>query len=287
MRIPDQASLEASLQGVQIPSCPVILTEVMKELNNPLNSGRRVAELIGQDVGLAAVVVRAANSPLVGAGRRIASVDDAIRMLGFGTLTNLVMEALLRSAVGTRDASLERFWDNSRYAAAAGAWLARTLGGTRADTAYTFGLFHDCGIPLLVQRFPEYKQVLRMANQSGERWFTDIEDEALNTNHAVIGFILARSWGLNDVVCHGILSHHDYSVLTTPSDIAEESRTLVALNAIADHVVGAHLRTVQDAEWDKAREPAAAFLGLGLTELDDITDDLLYWLDEQRNREAA
>jgi HD-like signal output (HDOD) protein len=287
MRTLDTNHLEESLRGVTIPSCPAVLTELMAELRKPLTNGKRVAQLIGEDVGLASVVVRSANSPLMGVARKIGSVDEAVRLLGFGPLTNLVQEALLRSVIATKDASLERFWDNSRYTAAASAQLARQIGGTRPETAYTFGLFHDCGIPLLVQRFPEYKQVLRLANQTPGRWFTDVEDEALNTNHAVIGCILARSWGLTDTVSQAILCHHEYSVFADPAGLEAESCTLIAINVIAEHVAGTHLRTVEDAEWNKAREGLAALLGYTLTELDDIADDLLYWLDEHKNSEGA
>lgn len=287
MRTVADSRLEDILKGINIPACPAVLAELMGELRKPLTSDKRIARLIGEDVGLAALVVRSANSPLFGIRRQITSLDETTRLLGFGMLTNLVQEALLHSSIATQDASLERFWDSARYTAVASAHLARTVGGTQPETAYTFGLFRDCGIPLLVQRFPEYKQVLRAANQATDRWFTEIEDEALNTNHAVIGYLLARSWGLADTVSQGILLHHDYSIFGDPASIAVESCTLVGINLIAEHVVGTHLRTVEDAEWVKGREAVARFFGYTPTELDDIADDLLYWLDEQKNRESA
>lgn len=279
-------NLEQAVKGVNIPSCPAVLAQLMDELRQPQVSGKRIAALIGKDVGLAAMVVKSANSPFFGSGRRIASVDEAIRLLGFGTLTNLVQEALLRSAIAEPGAALERFWDNSRYTAAASALLARKTGCARPETAYTFGLFHDCGIPLLVARFANYKQILGIANQAAERWFTDVEDDALATNHATIGYILARSWGLTEAVCKGILCHHDYSVLVEDSALEPESRTLIAVNVVAEYIAGTHLRTRRDAEWDKGREPAARFLGYPVTELEDLADDIIYSFDRQTSAEG-
>ncbi len=280
-------NLEQAVKGVNIPSCPAVLAQLMDELRQPQVSGKRIAALIGKDVGLAAVVVKSANSPFFGCGRRIGSVDEAIRLLGFGMLTNLVQEALLRSAIAEPGAALERFWDNSRYTAAASALIARKTGCARPETAYTFGLFHDCGIPLLVKRFPNYKQVLGTANQASDRWFTDVEDEALGTNHATIGYILARSWGLTEAVCQGILCHHDYSVLVEEATLEPESRTLIAVNVVAEYVAGTHLRTRRDAEWDKGREQAAHFLGYPVTELEDLADDIIYSFDRNTNAEPA
>ena len=282
-----EPNLEQAVKGVNIPSCPAVLAQLMDELRQPSVSGKHIAALIGRDVGLAAMVVKSANSPFFGSGRRIASIDEAIRLLGFGMLTNLVQEALLRSAIAEPGAALERFWDNSCYTAAASALIARKTGCARPETAYTFGLFHDCGIPLLVKRFPNYKQVLGTANQATGRWFTDVEDDALGTNHATIGYILARSWGLTENVCQAILCHHDYSVLIEDSALEPESRTLIAVNVVAEYIAGTHLRTRRDAEWDKGREPAAHFLGYPLTELEDLADDIVYSFDRKTSAEAV
>lgn len=285
MRTIDDSRIEEALKGVSIPSCPAILTELLGELRKPQANGKRVAQLISQDVGLAAMVVKTANAPLFGSSRQIGSVADAIKLLGFNTVSNLVCEGLLRSAIGTRDASLERFWDSSVHTAAVSAQLAGRLGGSSRETAYTFGLFRDCGIPLLVQRFPDYKQVLGRANDCADRAFTEVEDEALSTNHAVVGYFLARSWGLTDTVSQGILCHHDYALLEDPVGLAVESRALIALNVFAEHIVSHHLRLRQDMEWIKAAERVASFFGTSIDELDDLADDILYQLDRHRNHE--
>ncbi|MDR2032028.1 MAG: HDOD domain-containing protein [Azoarcus sp.] len=272
-----------ALNGITIPACPAILTRLMNELKSPLINSKKIAALISQDVGIAAVVVRSANSPLVGGGRRIASISDAVKMLGFGSLANLVHEALLQNAISSEGTSFERFWDSSRYTAIASKRLASIVGRVNPDTAYTFGLFHDCGIPLLARRYPEYKNILREANQNATRVFTDIEDEAIGTSHAVLGYYLARTWGLTDAVTQGLLNHHDYAQLEDPRYLHSEAHRLIAINVLAEFVAGTHLRTVQDTEWLKAREAASVCLGYVPTDLDDIADDLIYQFDEALN----
>ena len=280
----DIADHKALLRGITIPPCPAILGQLMAELRNSLVNSKKVARLISQDVGIAAIVIRSANSPLIGGGHRIASVADAIKMLGFGLLTNLVQEALLQNSITANTASLERFWDSSRYTAIAAKRLAAVVGRINPDTAYTFGLFHDCGIPLLTQRYPEYKDILRAANQDTGHVFTDVEEEAVGTSHAILGYYLARTWGLNDAVTQGILNHHDYAQLEDPRNIDTEAHRLIAINVMAEFVANTHLRTVQDAEWRKAREAVSISLGYNTpTELDDIADDLIYQFDETLN----
>lgn len=282
----DDSKIESLLQGVVIPSRPAVLTALMEELRKPMANGKRVALLIREDPGLAAGVLKSANSPLFGGGRKIGAVADAIRLLGFGTVLNLVVEVLLRRSIATTDASLARFWDSSLYAATIGAEVAGMLGGTARDTAYTFGLLHDCGIPLLVQRYPNYKDVLAIANDDAERSFTAVEDAAVGTNHAAVGYFLAKSWGLPTSVCKAVMCHHDYTVLTEPAGLDDEARSLVAINLIATYVGGVCLRTNQDAEWPKGREAVAAYLGYSPSELDDFAEDLIDKL-ESRMADAA
>mgnify|MGYP000745149322 CR=1 FL=1 len=283
----DESRTNELLKGTFIPSSPKVLTELMEELRSPMTNGKKLAALINKDAGLAAGVLKSVNSPVFGTSRKIDSLPDAINLLGFKTLSNLVLQTLLRTTIRCHDSSLERFWDNSAYTAAVSGKLASVIKGTSADTAYTFGLLHDCGIPLLVQRFSNYKQVLGQANAATDRCFTDVEEELLDTNHAIVGCILARSWGLPDEVSAGILCHHEYAALDGGTHLAESSRALIAINVIAEHVAGIHLRLKEDAEWSKARDHVSHFSGLSLTELDDLIDDMVFRLDSDKNRATA
>jgi len=268
-----------ALHGVTIPPCPTILTQLMGELQNQTTDSKKIAALVSQDAGISAIVVRAADSPLFGSSHHIVSIADAIETLGYASLTNLVREALLQISLNNKT-SLDRFWDNSRYTAVAGKQLASVIGRVNPDTAYTFGLFHDCGIPLLAQRFPEYKDVLREANKNTERIFTDLEEDALRTSHAIVGYFLARAWGLANTITQGILYHHDYAQLEDPRNINSEVHLLIAINVMAEYVASTHLRTVQDAEWMRAREAVSICLAYAASDLDDITDDLIYQFDD-------
>ena len=113
---------------------------------------------------------------------------------------------------------LERFWDASARIARLSGWLAKRVGHNklRQDDAYTFGLFRDCGIPVLLMRFPGYNKVLAAANAEAQQSFTAIEDAQLPTNHAMVGCLLAQSWWLPEETCLAIRHHHDAAVIETP-----------------------------------------------------------------------
>lgn len=278
----NEAEVTKLLRGLEIPPCPAVLAALSQEMRRPDVNATRVSRLISQDVGLAAGVMKCANSPLFGAGRKVGSINEALGLLGFNNVLNLVVNELLRKSLSSGGQhAMDRFWDSATYCAGVTAHLAEKLPGTDRDTAYSFGLFHDCGIPILMRRFKDYKQTLQAANRSLDKTFTQVEDDLHGTNHAVIGYLMARNWGLSETLCSAILCHHDFSVFEDGS-LSDECCTLIGLEVIAERVVGTFLRLQEDGEWEKARGPVANFFGLSDTELNDVTDDLLFKLDSAR-----
>src|SRR5574343_1455515 len=277
--ITEETQLQSMLNGVDIPPCPAVLIELDAELKRDMPDLREVARLISQDVALSGHIMLIANSPAFSTGRKLDSVTQAINVLGMHSIFSLVVSHLLKLALaGDQDAAMDRFWESSALTACVSAELARRLRCVRPDVAYTFGLFHDCGIPLLVKRFPQAKAALAQANVADDRLFTDVEDGLLGTNHAVVGYFLARRWQLPDFLVEGILYHHDYSVLGKPGVIHDTARALIAVCVLAEHIIRLHGSGDGEQEWAKAAPAACDFFNLSLGAVDDLIEDIRDWL---------
>lgn len=275
--------LDDILASITIPASPAVLSQLNDEIRCPVPNNGFIARMIGKDVGLSALVFKSV-SVLLNPGQHPESIREAIDMLGLEMLGTLVTESLRRSVVLTHDASLERFWDSSSHSARICAELSGIIPGTTVERAHTFGLFRDCGIPIMISRFPNYKTILAEANNTVDRSFTAVEDSYLNTNHAAIGYLMTRNWGLPKVISSAVLCHHDYAVLLNDDlSFPQESRVLIAVAALSDHIANQHLRSHDDAEWSKAKDNVCAYLGHSMLEIEDITDDLLYRLDKFAN----
>ncbi|MCG2578208.1 HDOD domain-containing protein [Dechloromonas sp. XY25] len=277
--IPEEKRMHSMLNGVDIPPCPVVLLELDAELKKDVPDQREVGRLISSDVALSGHVMLVANSPAFSTGHKLPTVMQAINVLGMRSVFNMVVGHLLKAALSDgQDLTMERFWESSALTARVSAELAKRLRCVRPDVAYTFGLFHDCGIPLLMKRFPQTKEVLAKANASEERIFTEIEEEGLGTNHAVVGYFLVKRWHLPDFIAEGVLYHHDYGVFGKPGSVADVSCALIAINVLAEHVTRLHNAGRGEEEWTKAAESVCAYFNLSLGAVDDLIDDLLDWL---------
>jgi HD-like signal output (HDOD) protein len=273
------------LKGIDIPPCPAVLTALQREMAQTTRDAGRISRLLSQDVALAAGVMKIANSEYFAPARQIESISDALAFLGLGAVFNLVVNELLHRAVRIdRSLKLDRFWDSAAYSAGVCSELARALPGVDRGNAYCFGLFHDCGLPIMMRRFADYKDTLALANRDRRHQFTRVEEDRHGTHHGAIGCLLARNWGLPDTVSRAILCHHDYSVFEDSQGLAHESLTLIAINLISDRVIDLYLREAREAEWDKGRAIVGTFLDMSQTDLARLVDDMRYRLE---SRQAA
>jgi putative nucleotidyltransferase with HDIG domain len=277
--VPDEKQLQKLLHGIDIPPCPAILVELDVELKKEMPDQREIARLISKDVALSGRVMLIANSPAFSTGHKMVSIIQALNVLGSQQVFNLVVSQLLKVALaGKPEVPMDRFWETSAQTARVASELAKRLRCVRPDVAYTFGLFHDCGIPLLMKRFPQTREVLAEANASEEFRFTEVEEKHLGTNHAVVGYFLARRWHLPPDVAEAVLHHHDYAVLGESSQVSDTVRALIAVSVLAEHIIRLHTQGNGEQEWAKAGPVACELFNLSLSAVDDLIEDVRDWL---------
>ena len=272
---------EVLLKSIRIPPRPSLLTDLQQELGRNEPDPARIAKILGSDVGMSGALLKLANSPFYGPKRKISSVQQGITFLGINQCAALATGVLARQAVGIEGgAALERFWDMSNRRAKAVAFLAGRTRVCRSDIAHTFGLFCDIGVPLLMNRFPDYADTYAQAGSSDVDVFTVVEDGRHNTNHAAIGCLLARNWGLTEEVSQAILLHHDYSVLEKPGT-DDAVRSLVSLFLVAENAIQKLHGHAQFSSWEKSGAAACRHLGLTGDETVDILEELYELFDDE------
>lgn len=264
--------VDALIKSIRIPPRPSLLADLQAELASPVPSPERIGRIVAADVGMAGALLKLANSPLFG-GRRAKSIEQAILFLGINQVAALMTGLLARQAIPAESASLASFWDISTKRSYAMVFLSRRLRIGAPDIAHTFGLFCDTGMPLLVQRFPDYETTFSDAGAEETRAFTALEDERHSTNHAAVGTLLARNWGLSSEVAWAILHHHDYAVLDD-EHTDDAVRSLVALSLLAERAIRRYQGHAGSPEWDKGGERARAYLSLDEDETAELLDEL-------------
>ena len=270
---PIDSAFEESLRDIGIPPRPAILDRIAAEMRGPDPDFNHLSALISADVGLAAGLLRTANSAYFGHHARARTVVQALMILGLDIASRAVAGIILRKVFEGLPI-MERFWDASARVARTSGWLACQLGireGVGADDAYSYGLFRDCGLPILMRRFPTYVSVLAEANADAERMFTAVEQTRYPTNHAIVGAMLAQNWWLPETMHTAIRHHHDVLALTAgAAGLSAASARMIALSQFAEYLVERIAGRSRSREWDKLGRACVQVL-----ELDDARIEYL------------
>ena len=266
--------MKIAVRDIGIPPRPTILAQIEQETAKDNPDFIHLAKLLSHDVGLSAGMIKVANSPFFSFGKKVPSIQEALLVLGLKLVINTVAGLSLQQAF-PHVPNMERFWGASAATAEISAMLVKQIGnriGIRPEDAHTFALFRDCGIPMLMIPFPEYRDILIRANQETSLSFTDIEDQAISLNHAMVGAELAEDWLLPADTCLAIRHHHDIAALNGKLDIPLRSRRLIAVAQLAEHLIQERTAQSQTSEWQTLGSDCLACLDLAADDLPALAD---------------
>jgi HD-like signal output (HDOD) protein len=264
------------LQGISIPPQPQIMVDLQMEQVMPEPDFDYIAKLISQDVGLAGTVLKVVNSPFYGLSNKITSIKQAVGILGMNSVVNIVNGISIKSSMSdAKIKTLTRFWDSAMDVAMTSATLAKAVGYNYPDNAYTLGLFHNCGVPLLMARFDNYVDVMIESYSGNYKRIVDFENLQFNTNHAVIGYYTAKSWHLPKMLCDIIADHHNCQRLYSNKYPDSDKITLTSILKMAEHICGSYKvlgQQDEDHEWNDIGQSVLEFLGFNDYDLDNFKE---------------
>jgi len=283
------------IKGMAIPSRPTVMLEVIKAQNTFAPDLQAVAYIIARDVVLSSRVLQEANTALPGLKRKVSSIEQAVMLLGLGRVRKVVTSLFLRTSLISRGGPLHRLRHRcvevGRVAAALAKELPRIspacqsgyLPPVESDEAYALGLFHDCGLFLLMQKFADYEGFYNEVRKKGEKSLVVAEDDRFRTNHCLVGFLLCEDWQLPKPLCQAILNHHQDPGFIRAGKKAKNRKTLTlqAVLKLSEWING----ELSVNEWESVRGGLLSFLDMDGTQLEQLRDKVQYALrtSEERN----
>lgn len=276
-----EAQIEQEIQklaqsDIAIPPQPKTLHEIEGALKKGSVSTSKIADILSQDAALTAAVFRVANSAAYGLKRKLDSISQAIALLGLNQVVHIVKAICLRKELGGSDPAFEKFWERTNDIAGLSTIVARKQYSTcsvNPDEAYLAGLFHDCGIAILMRRFPDYFKGFRSSR--GKDWPSPkLEDHQISTDHAVVGYMVARHWMLPGHICNAIRYHHD------PLTDDRQVIALVSILQMAIHIYN-RFNDMDDSEWHSLKPNVLAEIGIHEDGAEEFEEEAMDKLRDQ------
>ena len=272
----NEPDFDKLIRSYNIPPQPHILT-LIEAAGDDINE---IAHIVSQDVALSSGLLQTINSPYYGLANHISSIQQAAVLLGLKAVKNIVNCQLLKARSGDyQNKDLSDFWQSATDVANTASTLVHILGFGSTDEAYTLGLFHNCGIPILMEKYADYSSVMQSAYNSDNTRITEIENSHYSTNHAVLGYMVSRIWKLPEHLRIAIRDHHNFERLTfKSSEFGSEADTILVILKMAEHIAHVHAvlgKDHKDNEWDKIKYTLFEFLGISEPDFDDISDSVI------------
>lgn len=194
-----------------LPTLPSVIVQVTEKVNNPKTSALDLARTILEDQALTARLLRLVNSPFYGFPRRIATVTEAVTVLGFQPVRNLLFTASVVDLLvtdETPDFSPTGLWEHSVATAVAAGLLARYARHEDREEVFVAGLLHDVGKLVLFHFAPkEFLHALQAA-RSEDIAIRAAEQRVFGFTHDQAGRLLAEHWKLPVRLSEAIGYHH-------------------------------------------------------------------------------
>jgi HD-like signal output (HDOD) protein len=243
---------------------------VLAALCNPQATNAAVSGLIAQEPGLAARVLKVANSAFYGRARSVTSIERALSVMGLDAVRGIAAAACLDRTVmrAPEGALIQRgaLVTHSLAVGTAAEALARIQRRELAGDAFMAGLLHNLGVPIQAMLNPQgMKELIAdLAADPGQ----DVRE--LERRHDVLGHeacatAVFESWQLPEPLIQAAAHHHH------PQEAPAATRSLTWLVHFGLHVAhGAGFSFAVEPAHAECDSDTLALLGLSQAALDEV-----------------
>jgi HD-like signal output (HDOD) protein len=191
-------------QPHKLPTVPAVVQKLIASFSDEDVSFNVIADQISADPALTAKLLRLANSAYFHLSRSIGTVDEALQMLGFVMVRNLVLGNGMSAAFrNTKGMDLKQFWLYNLYTASSARWLAGKL-ALNADLVFTVGLMHGLGQLQMHVAAPQAVQPLDKAMPVLDAGRAAYEQSTLGFHNGEVAAELAKMWNFPEPIVEAL-----------------------------------------------------------------------------------
>jgi HD-like signal output (HDOD) protein len=196
------------MDGHKLPSLPIVANKVLEMLKDPDVNMQKLCRVLADDTALAARVLTVSRSPQYALRNLPTTLLGAVQVLGFRTLTSVVIANATHSLCIKGNKTSEKLWNHSLGVALAMRLLSKRAGLRDRDLAFLTGLMHDVGQIILIQGDPTGYEKLVQGNGDAATPIVDKEQAQYGLDHSVMGFSLLGHWNMDPQLAQAAFNHH-------------------------------------------------------------------------------
>ena len=270
------------------PNLPVHVHEILRIVSDYESNSKEVEKLAASDPVIASKILNAVNSAYYGLTKKTDNIRLAIVLLGYAEIRNIALRCGISGVMGGggdyKGYSTRALWKHSYLVSVCAETFEKNKDSDRAGILLTLGLLHDigkfalCNAAIIMRK--KRVKVKGIKSLLKSNYVLEKEQELFGTNHAIIGAMIAKKWGLSKKMCSALEYHHYPSFFNIDS-IPKEYVKDIAVVSISDRIVN-----TLEGEKNLLPEPSPEFFEIldlkpPLNNL--LTDELKNKLEKAKN----
>jgi len=241
-----------------LPALPLIAQKLLTLDVGTDEGQRQMLVLIEQDPQILAKVIGLANSPVLGASRKVGSISEAAILLGINRIKTVATGMAMMSVnAGTSTGSfnLHDLWMHNLGIAfsmiAIGKAMPKKI-RPADDFIFLSGMLHDIGYIALALLDPQRSNELHTYQAANPtRQVLEIERSLLEVCHDELGAELALKWNLPSEIISVIRYHHTPDAAEAPKDQPLIRMVYIAEKMLPSFGMSEHVNPgIHDSDWE-------------------------------------
>ncbi len=197
--------------SAQLASFPDIYYQIVKVLNDTKSSASHLAQVVGNDPGLSATLLKMVNSAFYGLPSKVSSITRAIALIGGNELSTLAMGiSVIRyfKDIPPEMFDMKQFWMHSVATGVLSRVLAHRKVSLSEEELFIGGLLHDIGRLIIFKAYPLTAAfAIQQARERRVSLFR-VERELFKYDHAAVAGLLLEKWNFPKPLTLMIKHHH-------------------------------------------------------------------------------
>jgi len=205
--LPDLPGLAAA---APLPSPQGVALEIMRLSGEEDVSLARIASVLKTDPALSGRMIKAANVASLSGRRPVASISDAVMVLGLSTVRHLALGFSLISHYRKGNCpgfDYAGFWSQSVLLGVAAQALSQRVRLAAPEEMFACGMLAEIGRLAFATLYPkEYGELIAKADQISDDDLRAMEQDRFGIDHAEMASLMLRDWGFPEIFTNVVVS---------------------------------------------------------------------------------
>ncbi len=204
---------QALLENVKdLGTLPDVYNRLTQVISKPTSSAAEIGEVVVEDPGLTARLLRLVNSAFYSFPRKIDTISRAVVIVGTSELRHLALATTVISMFNKVPKDLvdmQSFWRHSLSCGLFARELAMRRRETNTERYFVAGLLHDVGkLIFYMERGESSRSALERCKEKKETQFRS-ESKVFGFSHTQMGSALLKQWNLPVRLQQAVACHHN------------------------------------------------------------------------------